>query len=308
MKDINVTGSDHSVLPDITEYIDKGRLIIPEGIEYILEESCHGRDDLVEVFLPSSMKVIGPVAFAECPSLAAVHLNEGLTEIGDGAFLGDMQLTGIRLPESLKTIGPMAFYGCGLAAVTVPASVESIGEMGFWECGSLKRADVLNPSCVIEQDAFGGCPKLVQGYMAPGFPKDDLQPSNLLFSLLWSSEYEKHIAGDVRVSAEERRDYTSMHIYADSPREIQTVSERAMAFIRRNQSLVLETVLRADNAPAMRGIMEYDLLSADVLEQGIREAAASGKTELAALFLSAKARQQAAGGTGVRASTSEFEL
>ena len=308
MRDINVTGSDHSSLPDITEYIDNGRLMIPEGIEYILEESCYGRDDLLEIFLPSTMKVIGPVAFAECPSLHTVHLNEGLTEIGDGAFLGTVQLTGIRLPESLKTIGQMAFYGSGLTSVSVPESVDFIGEMGFWECASLKRADVLNPSCVIEQDAFGDCPRLVQGYMAPGFPKDDLQPSNLLFSLLWASEYEKHLAGDVRVEAEERRDYTSMHIYADSPREIQTVAERAMAFIRRNQGLVLETILRTDNAPAMRGIREYDLLSADVLEQGLREAAASGKTELASLFLSAKARQQAEEGTGIQASTSEFEL
>ena len=308
MKDINVTGSDHSNLPDISEYIENGRLLIPEGIEYILEESCYGRDDLREVVLPSTMKVIGPVAFAECPSLGAVHLNEGLTEIGDGAFLGTVQLTGIKLPESLRTIGQMAFYGSGLASVSVPASVESVGEMGFWECASLTRADVLNPSCVIEQDAFGDCPRLVQGYMAPGFPKDDLQPSNLLFSLLWASEYDKHLAGAVRVSAEERRDYTSMHIYADSPREMQTVAERAMTFIRRNQGLVLETILRTDNAPAMRGIMEYDLLSIDVLEQGLREAAASGKTELASLFLSAKARQQAAKGTGVRASTSEFEL
>ena len=308
MKDINVTGGDHSSLPDITEYIDNGRLVIPEGIEYILEESCHERDDLLEVFLPSTMKVIGPVAFAECPSLRAVHLNEGLTEIGDGAFLGDVQLTGIKLPESLRTIGQMAFYGTGLASVTVPAATEFIGEMGFWECMSLKRADVLNPACVIEQDAFGSCPGLVQGYMAPGFPKDDLQPSNLLFSLLWASEYDKHLEGEVKVSAEERRDYTSMHIYEDSPRELQTVSERAMAFIRRNQGLVLETILRTDNTPAMRGIREYDLLSVDVLERGLREAAGSGKTELASLFLSAKAKQQSAGGTGVRASTSEFEL
>ena len=295
-------------MKDITELIDNGRLVIPEGTEYILEESCHGREDLLEIFLPSTMKVIGPVAFAECPSLEVVHLNEGLTEIGDGAFLGDAKLTGIKLPESLRTIGEMAFYGSGLASVTVPASVESIGEMSFWECMSLRRADVLNPSCVIEQDAFGGCPGLVQGYIAPGFPRDDLQPSNLLFSLLWASEYDKHLAGEVRVSAEERRDYTSMHIYADSPREMQTVSERAMAFIRKNQGLVLETILRTDNTPAMRGITEYDLLSTDVLEQGLREAAASGKTELASLFLTAKARQQAAKGTGIQASTSEFEL
>ncbi|MBR2540453.1 MAG: leucine-rich repeat domain-containing protein [Mogibacterium sp.] len=308
MRDINVTGSDHSSLPDVTEYIENGRLVIPEGIEYILEESCYGRDDLVEVFLPSTMKVIGPVAFAECPSLTAVHLNEGLTEIGDGAFLGTVQLTGIELPGTLKTIGQMAFYGSGLTSVLVPASVEFIGEMGFWECASLRRADVLNPACVIEQDAFGDCPALVQGYMAPGFPKDDLQPSNLLFSLLWASEYDKHLSGEVRVSAEERRDYTSMHIYADVPRELQTVSERAMTFIRKNQGLVLETILRQDNTPAMRGIREYDLLSVEALEQGLREAAASGKTELASLFLSAKAKQQTAKGTGVQASTSEFEL
>jgi hypothetical protein len=152
MKDINVTGSDYSNLPDITEYIENGRLVIPEGIEYILEESCHGREDLVEVYLPSTMKVIGPVAFAECPALREVHLNEGLTEIGDGAFLGAVQLTGIKLPESLKMIGQMAFYGSGLAAISVTASVEFIGEMSFWR--SSQVVYIVSPSLVCRRAAM----------------------------------------------------------------------------------------------------------------------------------------------------------
>ncbi|MBQ0018547.1 MAG: leucine-rich repeat domain-containing protein [Clostridiales bacterium] len=305
MKDINVTGTDHTSLPDVSEYISDGKLIIPEGVEYVLEEACHEREDLEEIYLPNSMRVIGPIAFAECPNLRKVVLNAGLEEIGDGAFLGAMQMTEIKLPESLKTIGPMAFYACGFSEISIPESVEFIGENCFWECVNLTKADVLNPSCVIEDDAFGECPNLVQGYMAPGFPKNDMLTSNLLFSMLWLTSYDRHEQSGVMVDDTERQYYTSLHVHMDEPRARLTVGERAQKFIEENSKVVLEQILKTNNTAAMRGIIEHRLFDADTIEVGLQAAVAAGQTELSSLFLSAKGQLKSGDDTD---EFSEFEL
>lgn len=260
MQEYNASGE--IVEKRIFDVID-GVLTIPEGEKYVLEESYHGREDIEEIFFPSSMKVIGPIAFAECPSIRKVHLNEGLEEIGDGAFLGAALLTSLVLPQSLKTIGPMSFWSCGLAEIDIPAATGFIGESAFWDCPELTRANVHNPNAIIEQDAFGDCPQLIQGYMAPGFPQDDYGPSNLLFAMLWATSYEQH---------------------QDKPE----TAERAMAFIRNNRNLVLEHILKTNNTAAMRGINQFGLFDNNTIEEGLRSAVAAGYMELSSLFLAAK--------------------
>lgn len=302
MKDINVTGKNQSAIADVSEYIKEGILVIPEGIEYILEEACHQREDLEEVYLPSSMKVIGPVAFAECPNLRRVVLNHGLEEIGDGAFLGAISLTDIDLPSTLKEIGSMAFYSCGIGEVSVPESVSHIGESCFWECMNLRKADVLNPQCLIDEDAFAECPNLTEGYMAPGFPKDDIPSSNLLFSILWLTSYERHAQSNVMVDGEERRDFSSLHVHMDEPKGRFTVGQRASAFIKGNAPVVLEQILKTNNTAAMRGIIDNDLFDKDIIEVGLAEAVKASLTELASLFLGAKGKVSA------HSTFDEFEL
>lgn len=277
MQEYNANGE--IVEKRIFDVID-GVLTIPEGEEYALEESYHGREDIEEIFFPSSMKVIGPIAFAECPAIRKVHLNEGLEEIGDGAFLGASLLTAIRLPESLKVIGPMAFWSCGLAEIDIPAATEFIGESAFWDCLELTRANVHNPNAIIEQDAFGDCPKLTQGYMAPGFPQDDYGPSNLLFAMLWATSYEHHQS------------------------KLET-AERAKDFIRNNSNLVLEHILKTNNTAAMRGITQFNLFNSDTIEEGLRAAVAAGYTELSSLFLAAKGQLN---GKTEKTELEEFEL
>lgn len=273
IREVNISGE--LVESTLFEVVD-GRLTIPEGETFVLEESYHGREDIEEIILPASMRTIGPIAFAECPELKRIYFNEGLEEIGDGAFLGAELLSEIKLPESLKTIGPMAFWGCGLTSVRIPEATEFIGESCFWECSELTRADVLNPDAVIEQDAFGDCEKLGCGYMAPGYPKDNYGPSDLLFTILWASEYDKH---------------------ASRPE----IGERAMKFISDNNVLILDNIIRTENTAAMRGIMHYGLFTPETIERGLRESVERGQTELSSLFLTAGATQGAGG-------TEEFEL
>ena len=94
--------------------------------------------------------------FAVKNPLANVYLPEGVTEIGDEAFMYCYYLTDITLPSSVTTIGDGAFGACfSLGSVTLPAGVTSIGDEAFTSCQSLGNLTLLSstpPS--VGEDAF----------------------------------------------------------------------------------------------------------------------------------------------------------
>lgn len=64
-----------------------------------------------------------------------VEIKEGVTNIGDRAFLDCLYLTSITIPNSVASIGFEAFYNCSnLTSVTIPNSVTSIGVEAFYNC------------------------------------------------------------------------------------------------------------------------------------------------------------------------------
>lgn len=70
--------------------------------------------------------------------IKAVNISEGITEIGDRAFLDCTALPGITFPASLTRIGSLAFDGCsGLKRITIPSGVTSMGVGKFSHCSGL---------------------------------------------------------------------------------------------------------------------------------------------------------------------------
>ena len=61
-----------------------------------------------------------------------------VTSIGAKAFYEDSYLTNISIPNGVTTIGDFAFVYTSLGSVTIPDSVTSIGNGGFWNCGGLR--------------------------------------------------------------------------------------------------------------------------------------------------------------------------
>ena len=83
--------------------------------------------------------------------ITELSLPEGLTRIGDFAFLGQDGLSEIKLPASLKSIGESAFQGCaGLRSVKLPENLSSVGHDAFKECTQMKQVFVQNPACRVE--------------------------------------------------------------------------------------------------------------------------------------------------------------
>ncbi len=68
---------------------------------------------------------------------------DGVTKIGDSAFLGCESLTSVTFPESVTEIGDSAFQGCGnLTSVTLPENVLTVGDGAFAFCWKLTEIRV----------------------------------------------------------------------------------------------------------------------------------------------------------------------
>ncbi len=78
-----------------------------------------------------------------------VVLEEGVTSIGDSAFMGCVNIEEVTIPDSVTDIGEDAFFGCWcLEKVEISANVTEIGKQAFYACGSLEEIVVLedNPN------------------------------------------------------------------------------------------------------------------------------------------------------------------
>ena len=82
---------------------------------------------------------IGQDAFIFCDKLTTATFPEGLTSIGESAFWGCTSLTTVNFHDGLTSIGESAFRGCeNLTTLTFPDGLASIGQDAFNGCESLK--------------------------------------------------------------------------------------------------------------------------------------------------------------------------
>lgn len=249
------------------------KVVIPEGVGF-MEDECFTECPLLEeVVLPEGLINIGPASFAVCDSLRAINIPSTVKSIDSGAFIFCGGLRSIELPEGLETVGEYAFQNTGLESVSVPAGVKTIDECAFFSCENLRRADVLGEGTSIGTDAFGSNYSLIEGYIAPGYPDVTDKAAELLYTLLWCSCPDRH------------------------SRE---TSLRAENYIRGNESIIMERIIKANNVPAMTGLAGRGLLSAGIINDSIQQTLTLGLTELTALLLRAKKTSGEDGG--------EFEL
>ncbi len=107
---------------------------------------------------------IGEGAFMNRSSLTSVTFPSTLTEIGDAAFRGCSSLASIALPDSVTSLGMAAFDSCtSLTNFTTPASLRNLSDFLFNECVNL-RSVTLNHDMGIGYKALASsvtvyCPK-----------------------------------------------------------------------------------------------------------------------------------------------------
>ena len=140
--------------------VPRGAVIIPANydgkavteidlppVSYPLDsnEGAFSSIPIISVTIPSSVKIIGSNAFANCKSLSSVTFEpgSGLKDIGNWAFYDCTGLNSVAIPAGVTTIGYNAFNGCSsLPSVNIPASVKDIGNRAFANCDNLTSITV----------------------------------------------------------------------------------------------------------------------------------------------------------------------
>ena len=90
-----------------------------------------------------------------------IAIPEGITAIGDNAFLGNTSITGVLFPSTLQIIGSSAFNGCSnLEAVNIPESVTAVGSSAFANCTGLAAAGIGANTGAVSQGEFYNCSSL----------------------------------------------------------------------------------------------------------------------------------------------------
>lgn len=268
IKDFEITDGILRVNSSVTyirsqQFAQRGdfrKVILPAGVGFMEEEAFAECGELEEAELPEGLVNIGVAAFASCEKLRKINVPSTVKQIEQGAFLFCGELSRIELPQGLEVIGELAFQESGLERVSIPPSVTLIGEEAFFGCPALTHIDVLGERTEICQNAFGSDYALLDGYIAPGYPAEDSRSALLLYSLLWCTCPERHTIATC------------------------TKAER---FIRENEALIMEKVLKLNNIPAMTGLASRKLIKRENIDSYMRLALENGQTEITALLLQA---------------------
>ena len=98
----------------------------------IMEGEFSGRDDIIEIVIPKTVKNIYRCAFSNCKLLKKVILPENLVTMGENVFEDCISLESITIPGSLKIIPRFAFRYCiNLKEINIGNGVEIINEDAF---------------------------------------------------------------------------------------------------------------------------------------------------------------------------------
>ncbi|MCM1533382.1 MAG: leucine-rich repeat protein [Corallococcus sp.] len=138
------------------DYIKK--IIIPEGVEEIMEAGIYGCDNLEEVILPSTCKKLDKWALAWNPNLVNVDMG-GVDTIDDMAFIMNEKLASIDLSK-VSFIGPRAFAYCSALKSVDLSFCKSIDSMAFLYCSALESIST-SETTPIGDYAFYACDALV---------------------------------------------------------------------------------------------------------------------------------------------------
>ena len=108
------------------KYIEIGECVSIIGEQALLSEW------MTSITVPSNVRRIERMGFANCISASTITLSEGLEYIGEGAFENCDSVRTITIPDSVQTIYDLAFCLCGnLRTVVIGTGVTYIGDSAF---------------------------------------------------------------------------------------------------------------------------------------------------------------------------------
>ena len=144
---------------DNSNYISENGVLFDKNKTKLIQYPRKKKDKTY--IIPEGVTTIGDLAFMNCNSLISVAIPDSVITIGDFAFERCRHLENITIPDSVTTIGDFAFRDCNsLISVTISDSVTTIGNAAFALCGGIKNITIPNSVTIIGYDAFRGCGSL----------------------------------------------------------------------------------------------------------------------------------------------------
>ncbi len=117
----------------LTYTIENGEAIIVE-----CNRNATGEIEIPAMLNGCPVTTIGEGAFNPCKNITSIILPKSLKVIEK--FVFDTKMSSIVIPEGVTSIGEGAFIRCGfLNTVILPDSVTELGPNVFWECTALKQ-------------------------------------------------------------------------------------------------------------------------------------------------------------------------
>lgn len=89
-----------------------------------------------------------------------VIVEQGVTSLGDGAFMQCKNLTEVVLPDTLTRIEEFAFADTALTGITIPESVTELGDCVFEQCSNLTSVNLPGGLTKIPAGLFRSCTNL----------------------------------------------------------------------------------------------------------------------------------------------------
>ena len=127
------------------------------------------RNSVQKIEIGNGVTSIGQAAFIMCYSLASITMPNSVTSIGEYAFYFCYSLASITMPNGVTSIGFASFAICSsLASITMPSGITSIGNQMFYDCSSLTSITIPDGVTSIGRSAFNVCSSLSSITMPDG--------------------------------------------------------------------------------------------------------------------------------------------
>jgi hypothetical protein len=121
------------------------------------------REEIQEIRLPDGLTSIGEFAFLGCTNVRSVYIPDTVEAIGSYGFAECERLQTIHLSSQLEQIGDSAFEGCtALEKMDLPDTVTYIGTKAFYRCESLTTITVPSSVTGMGVGVFAYCTSLVR--------------------------------------------------------------------------------------------------------------------------------------------------
>ena len=126
----------------------------------VTDEENEIREGIKQVIIPEGITEIGEGAFMGS-NIKSIVIPKGVTTIPLRAFDDCYELETVELPEGLEVIDDAAFYLCeSLLNLNIPEGVVRIGAVAFECCAKIKNLSIPNSVIEICEDAFSSCETL----------------------------------------------------------------------------------------------------------------------------------------------------